>query len=79
MVNIEHFSISIRYSNSERRGILLKLLPDESNIADVAALHNLPIEVIQGWYDMSERVLGAYQGIDVDIEQPEQDSPSKTN
>lgn len=61
MANLEHFTISIRYSNSERRSILLELLPDALNIADVAVAHNLPIEVIRGWYDLSEHVLGAYQ------------------
>ena len=61
MTNLDKLLISIRYSNSEKRGILLELLPDASNIADVSIAHNLPIEIIRDWYDMSERVLGAYR------------------
>lgn len=61
MTNLDKLLISIRYSNSQRRGILLALLPDASNIDEVSKAHNLPIEVIRSWYDMSERVLGAYR------------------
>ncbi len=53
MANLEHFSISIRYNNSQRRGILLELLPDASNISDVAGAHNLPVEIIRDWFDLS--------------------------
>ena len=61
MTNLDKLLISIRYNNSQRRGILLALLPDASNIDEVASGHNIPIEIIRSWHDMSERVLGAYR------------------
>jgi len=61
MTPLDRLKINIRYGQSEKRGILLELLPDASNIADVAKVHNLPIDIIRSWYDLSERVLGAYR------------------
>lgn len=61
MTNLDKLLISIRYSNSEKRNILFELLPDASNIDEVSKTHNIPIEIVRDWYDLSERVLGAYR------------------
>lgn len=61
MTNLDKLLISIRYSNSERRNILLALLPDASNITEVANAHNIPVGIVRDWYELSERVLGAYR------------------
>lgn len=61
MTPLDRLKTNIRYGQSEKRGILLELLPDASNIEDVAKTHNLPIDIIRNWYDLSERVLGAYR------------------
>jgi hypothetical protein len=61
MTPLEPLEINIRYGQSDKRKILLELLPDASNINEVANAHNLPIEIVLDWYDLSERVLGAYR------------------
>ncbi len=40
MTNLDKLLISIRYSNSQRRGILLGMLPYASNIDEVSNAHN---------------------------------------
>ena len=60
MTDLERLMISISYKNSDKRRMLLAVLPDGSNIADVALRHNCPEELLRGWYELSQRVFGAY-------------------
>lgn len=60
---LERLEINIKYGLSERQRILLELLPDASNISDVCEKHNIPVEIVRRWYNLSERVFGAY-GLD---------------
>ena len=60
MTNLERLYISIRYRQSDIRRMLLALAPDASNISDIADENNLPEEILRDWYDLSQRVFGAY-------------------
>jgi hypothetical protein len=60
MTDLERLRITMHYKQSDIRAILLALQPDASNIADVSATHNLPVEIVQNWYDLSQAVFGAY-------------------
>lgn len=60
MTDLERLMISISYKQSDKRRMLLEVLPCGSNIADVARANNCPEEILRGWYDLSQRVFGAY-------------------
>ncbi len=60
MTDLERLMISISYKQSDKRRMLLEILPCGSNIAEVARLNNCSEEILRGWYDLSQRVFGAY-------------------
>jgi hypothetical protein len=61
MTDLERLYISIGYRQSDIRRMLLSLSPDASNISDIADENNLPEEIIRHWYDILQRVFGAYR------------------
>jgi len=60
MTDLERLVISMSYEPSYKRRLLLEVSLDGSNIAEISRLHNCPEDVLRGWYDLSQRVFGAY-------------------
>ena len=63
MTNIEIILLSLRYKRSKIRKVLSDLADNASNIEEVSAKYNIPVEAIAHWYERSERVIGVY-GLD---------------
>jgi len=60
MTNIEIIILSLRYKRSKIRCILLDVNKDGSNIAEVSAKYNIPVEAITHWYERSQHTPEAY-------------------